>query len=52
LMIDHVSAWFLGDQTQRAGWYDSVELFRQPGIGVWAPVVAQVRSRIEMLCGV
>jgi tetratricopeptide (TPR) repeat protein len=52
LMIDHVSAWFWGDQTtQRTPWYDSVELFRQPAIGAWAPVLASVRERLEALAG-
>lgn len=49
LMIDHVSAWFWGDETQRTPWYDSVELFRQPSIGAWAPVLADVRERLETL---
>ena len=49
LMIDHVSAWFWGDQVQRTPWYDSVELFRQPAIGAWAPVLASVRARLEAL---
>jgi tetratricopeptide (TPR) repeat protein len=47
LMIDHVSAWFWGGETQRTPWYDSVELFRQPAIGAWAPVLAKVRERLE-----
>jgi len=51
LMIDHVSAWFWGDQTQRTPWYDSVELFRQPAIGAWAPVLASVRERLAGLAG-
>ena len=49
LMIDHVSAWFWGEQTQRTPWYDSVELFRQPAIGAWEPVLANVRARLERL---
>jgi Tfp pilus assembly protein PilF len=49
LMIDHVSAWFWGEQTQRTPWYDSVELFRQPAIDAWAPVLAGVRARLEAL---
>jgi diadenosine tetraphosphatase ApaH/serine/threonine PP2A family protein phosphatase len=49
LMIDHVSAWFWGAQTRRTPWYDSVELFRQPAIGAWAPVLANVRARLEAL---
>lgn len=49
LMIDHVSAWFWGKETQRTPWYDSVELFRQPAIGAWAPVLASVRARLEAL---
>ena len=51
LMIDHVSAWFWGNQAQRTPWYDSVELFRQPAIGAWAPVLASVRARLEALAG-
>lgn len=49
LMIDHVSAWFWGDESQTTAWYDSIELFRQPGVGAWAPVLAKVRERIETM---
>jgi hypothetical protein len=49
LMIDHVSAWFWGDETRRTPWYDSVELFRQPAIGAWEPVVENVRARLGAL---
>jgi Glycosyltransferase family 9 (heptosyltransferase) len=49
LMIDHVSAWFWGEETHHTPWYDSVELFRQPAIGAWAPVLASVRERLEAL---
>lgn len=52
LMIDHVSAWFWGDESRTTAWYDSIELFRQPEIGAWAPVLAKVRERIEMMRGV
>ncbi|MEA3085165.1 MAG: hypothetical protein QOC89_2862 [Paraburkholderia sp.] len=51
LMIDHVSAWFWGDESRATPWYDSIELFRQPEIGAWAPVLARVRERIEMTRG-
>jgi tetratricopeptide (TPR) repeat protein len=51
LMIDHVSAWFWGNQTRRTPWYDSVELFRQPAIGAWASVLASVRERLVALAG-
>jgi tetratricopeptide (TPR) repeat protein len=51
LMIDHVSAWFWGNQTQRTPWYESVELYRQPAIGAWAPVLANVRERLVALAG-
>jgi Flp pilus assembly protein TadD len=47
LMIDHVSAWFWGVGAPVTPWYDSIELFRQPAVGAWAPVVAQVCARIE-----
>jgi hypothetical protein len=49
LMIDHVSAWFWGDQTRRTPWYDSIELFRQPAVGAWGLVLAGVRERLEIL---
>jgi Flp pilus assembly protein TadD len=49
LMIDHVSAWFWGNETQRTAWYDSIELIRQPSIGAWAPVIERVRARLEAL---
>lgn len=44
-MLDHVSHWSWGnEETQR--WYDSVELFRQPSPGMWAPVVERVVKRV------
>jgi hypothetical protein len=44
-MLDHVSHWCWGvGETQR--WYDSVELFRQPSAGAWAPVVERVAQRL------
>ena len=49
LMIDRVSAWFWGDESTRTAWYDSIELFRQPRVGDWAPVVAKVRAKIEAM---
>jgi len=49
LMLDHVSAWFWGDETERTPWYQTVELFRQPSVGEWAPVLDQVRARLEAL---
>ncbi|MEI6002321.1 ADP-heptose--LPS heptosyltransferase [Paraburkholderia bengalensis] len=49
LMLDHVSAWFWGEETQRTPWYQTVELFRQPSVGAWAPVLEQVRTRLESL---
>ncbi|CAB3801235.1 hypothetical protein LMG28614_05342 [Paraburkholderia ultramafica] len=49
LMIDHVSAWFWGDESPLTAWYDSIELVRQPRVGDWAPVVAKVRERIEAM---
>ncbi|MEC5405440.1 glycosyltransferase family 9 protein [Paraburkholderia sp. MPAMCS5] len=49
LMIDHVSAWFWGGESAATPWYDSIELFRQPAVGVWAPVVAHVRARLVEL---
>ncbi|MFL9869772.1 glycosyltransferase family 9 protein [Paraburkholderia fungorum] len=52
LMIDHVSAWFWGDESRTTAWYDSIELFRQPEIGAWAPVLASVRARIETMWSV
>jgi tetratricopeptide (TPR) repeat protein len=49
LMIDHVSAWFWGEESPATPWYDSIELVRQPRVGDWAPVVAKVRERIDAL---
>jgi Tfp pilus assembly protein PilF len=49
LMLDHVSAWFWGDETERTPWYQTVELFRQPSVGEWSPVVERVRARLEAL---
>jgi tetratricopeptide (TPR) repeat protein len=49
LMIDHVSAWFWGNETQRTLWYGSIELYRQPSVGAWAPVIERVKARVEAL---
>ena len=49
LMIDHVSAWFWGSDSAVTPWYGSIELFRQPTVGAWAPVVAQVLEHIERM---
>ncbi|MEM5343313.1 tetratricopeptide repeat protein [Paraburkholderia azotifigens] len=49
LMLDHVSAWFWGEETERTPWYQTVDLFRQPSVGAWAPVLDQVRVRLEAL---
>jgi hypothetical protein len=49
LMLDHVSAWFWGSETERTPWYDSVELFCQPTAGDWTPVLTRVRVRLEAL---
>ncbi|CAB3659791.1 hypothetical protein LMG22037_01402 [Paraburkholderia phenoliruptrix] len=47
-MLDHVSHWAWGnDETQ--AWYDSLELFRQPQPGQWAPVVERVTARLKAL---
>ncbi|MDQ7979303.1 glycosyltransferase family 9 protein [Paraburkholderia sp. SARCC-3016] len=44
-MLDHVSHWCWGvAESQR--WYRSVELFRQPSAGEWAPVVERVAQRL------
>lgn len=44
LLLDRVSAW--GNETARTPWCDSVEIYRQPGIRAWTPVLASVRSRL------
>ncbi|WP_025598912.1 hypothetical protein [Burkholderia sp. WSM2230] len=47
-MLDHVSHWAWGNEETQA-WYDSVELFRQPQPGQWAPVVERVTARLKAL---
>lgn len=48
-MLDHVSHWSWGN-AEAQPWYDTVELFRQPQPGAWAPVVERVAARLcEML---
>lgn len=47
-MLDHVSHWCWGTQETQP-WYDSVELFRQPQPGEWAPVVERVAARLQAL---
>ena len=49
LMLDHVSAWFWGEETERTPWYQAVELFRRASVGAWAPVLERVRARLEAL---
>jgi tetratricopeptide (TPR) repeat protein len=47
-MLDHVSHWAWGNEETQA-WYDSLELFRQPQPGQWAPVVERVTARLQAL---
>ncbi|WP_144145284.1 hypothetical protein [Paraburkholderia sp. BCC1884] len=47
-MLDHVSHWSWGNEESQA-WYDSVEMFRQPEPGAWAPVVERVVARLQGL---
>ncbi len=44
-MLDHVSHWSWGNEETQP-WYDSIELFRQPRPGLWAPVVERVAARL------
>jgi tetratricopeptide (TPR) repeat protein len=44
-MLDHVSHWCWRD-AEAQPWYDSVELFRQPKPGEWAPVVERIVARL------
>ncbi|PMS28153.1 hypothetical protein C0Z16_23060 [Paraburkholderia rhynchosiae] len=45
-MLDHVSHWAWGNEETQL-WYDSLELFRQPQPGQWAPVVERVVARLK-----
>lgn len=47
-MLDHVSHWCWGNEEQQP-WYDSVELYRQPRPGDWAPVVERVAARLKLM---
>jgi tetratricopeptide (TPR) repeat protein len=47
-MLDHVSHWSWGN-AETQPWYDSVELYRQPEPGAWAPVVERVAARLRAL---
>jgi ADP-heptose:LPS heptosyltransferase len=47
-MLDHVSHWCWGN-AETQPWYDSVELYRQPQPGAWAPVVERVVARLAAL---
>jgi hypothetical protein len=49
-MLDHVSHWAWGNEEEQA-WYDSLELFRQPQPGQWAPVVERVTARLKAMMG-
>jgi tetratricopeptide (TPR) repeat protein len=47
-MLDHVSHWCWGNEEAQP-WYDSVELYRQPEPGAWAPVVERVTARLRAM---
>jgi hypothetical protein len=47
-MVDHVSHWSWGNEETQP-WYDSVEPFRQPQPGQWAPVVERVAARLTTM---
>jgi tetratricopeptide (TPR) repeat protein len=47
-MLDHVSHWCWGE-AETQPWYDSVEVYRQPRPGAWAPVVERVAARLQAL---
>ncbi|CAE6700833.1 hypothetical protein R69888_00734 [Paraburkholderia haematera] len=47
-MLDHVSHWCWGNEETQP-WYDSVELFRQPGPGAWGPAVERVAARLQAM---
>ncbi len=47
-MLDHVSHWCWGN-AEAQPWYDSVELYRQPQPGAWAPVVERVAARLKAM---
>ena len=47
-MLDHVSHWCWGT-AETQSWYESVELYRQPQPGAWAPVVERVATRLQTL---
>jgi tetratricopeptide (TPR) repeat protein len=47
-MLDHVSHWCWGN-AETQPWYDSVELYRQPEPGAWAPVVKRVAARLQAI---
>lgn len=41
--------WIWGKKTATTPWYPSVRLFRQPTLGDWKPVIADVRAELEKL---
>ncbi|WP_036024056.1 hypothetical protein [Paraburkholderia dilworthii] len=47
-MLDHVSHWAWGNEEAQR-WYGSLELFRQPQPGQWAPVIERVTARLQSL---
>ncbi|HEX7932833.1 MAG TPA: hypothetical protein VF573_07155 [Paraburkholderia sp.] len=47
-MLDHVSHWAWGNEEAQP-WYDTLELFRQPQPGQWAPVVERVTARLNAM---
>lgn len=47
-MLDHVSHWCWGSEETQP-WYDTVEMFRQPGPGAWGPTVGRVAARLQAM---
>ena len=42
--------WRYGIRGERMPWYPSVRLFRQPGFGVWEPVMQGVAKSLRAQC--
>jgi ADP-heptose:LPS heptosyltransferase len=47
LLLPHAADWRWMEERTDSPWYPTARLFRQPGMGDWAPVVEAVRAALR-----